>query len=170
MKVLNLRCAHEHGFEGWFGSEDDFQSQLGRGLVECPLCGDKTITKGLTAPRLNFGASAPAHRPQALPEAVSGDALQAGSEQASASRAAPPAAALQQALQHAWLRRVREVMAHTEDVGERFAEEARRMHYGEAAERGIRGQASREEAEALLDEGIAVLPLPLPKGLKGPLQ
>jgi hypothetical protein len=63
---------------------------------------------------------------------------------------------------------VREVMANTEDVGERFAEEARRIHYGEADERNIRGQASREETEALLDEGIAVMPLPLPKALKGP--
>jgi hypothetical protein len=65
---------------------------------------------------------------------------------------------------------VRQVMAHTEDVGERFAEEARRMHYGEADERAIRGQATLEQTEELLDEGIAVLPLPLPDGLKGPLQ
>jgi hypothetical protein len=76
----------------------------------------------------------------------------------------------QQAMQLAWMRAVREVMANTEDVGERFAEEARRMHYGEADERNIRGRASREETEALLEEGIPVLPLPVPKGLKGPLQ
>jgi len=55
-------------------------------------------------------------------------------------------------------------------VGERFAEEARRIHYGEAEQRGIRGQASREETRALLEEGIAVMPLPLPKGFKGTLQ
>ena len=65
---------------------------------------------------------------------------------------------------------VRHVMTHTEDVGERFAEEARKIHYGEAEERGIRGQASRDETQSLLEEGISVLPLPLPKGLKGPLQ
>ena len=60
MKVLNLQCAHQHGFEGWFASEDDFQSQLSRGLVECPMCGDTGIIKMLTAPRLNLGASSPA--------------------------------------------------------------------------------------------------------------
>jgi hypothetical protein len=59
-------------------------------------------------------------------------------------------------------------MAHTDDVGERFAEEARRIHYGETEERGIRGQASREETEALIEEGIGVLPLPIPKALKEP--
>ena len=65
---------------------------------------------------------------------------------------------------------VQKVMANTEDVGERFAEEARKIHYGETDERGIRGQASPEETKALLQEGIAVLPLPLPNGMKGPLQ
>ena len=68
------------------------------------------------------------------------------------------------------MRAVREVMAKTEDVGERFADEARKMHYGEAEERGIRGQATREQTEALLDEGIAVMPLPMPAALKETLQ
>lgn len=65
---------------------------------------------------------------------------------------------------------VRRVMANTEDVGERFAEEARKIHYGESDERGIRGQATPEETEALLDEGIAVVPLPVPPGFKDTLQ
>ena len=69
-----------------------------------------------------------------------------------------------------WLRAVREMLANTEDVGERFVEEARRIHYGEAEQRGIRGQASREDAESLRDEGIEVLSLPLPEAVKGPLQ
>jgi hypothetical protein len=75
-----------------------------------------------------------------------------------------------QALQAAWLQMARQIVNQTEDVGSRFAEEARKIHYGESEERGIRGQASREETEALLEEGIAVMPLPLPEGLKGPLQ
>lgn len=150
MKVLNLQCTQGHGFEGWFGSEDDFQDQLGRGLVSCPLCGDASVAKLPSAPRLNFGAAAPEARPAAAKQEVV---------------AAPDAA-----LQAAWMKMVRHVMANTEDVGERFAEEARKIHYGESGERGIRGQASPEETEALLDEGIAVLPLPVPKGLKGPLQ
>ena len=73
-------------------------------------------------------------------------------------------------LQAAYLTAVRHILAHTEDVGERFAEEARRMHYGEADARNIRGQASAEETRELLDEGIDVLPLVVPDALKGPLQ
>jgi hypothetical protein len=75
-----------------------------------------------------------------------------------------------QAAQATWLQMMRRVMANTEDVGERFAEVARQMHYGEAQERNIRGKASAEETEALLDEGIAVLPLLIPEALKEPLQ
>jgi len=73
-------------------------------------------------------------------------------------------------LQAAWMKMVRHVMTNTEDVGERFPEEARKIHYGESENRGIRGQASREETEALLEEGIGVLPLPIPKALKETLQ
>ena len=68
------------------------------------------------------------------------------------------------------MRAVREVMANTENVGDRFADEARKMHYGEAEERGIRGQATRQQTESLLEEGIAVMPLPLPASLKETLQ
>jgi hypothetical protein len=148
MKVLNLQCGHGHGFEGWFASEDEYQGQLARGLVECPLCGDRDVSKLPSAPRLNLGPRSDP-QPDGRQEVVS----------------LPDAS-----LQAAWFRMVRQVMAQTEDVGERFAEEARRIHYGEVDERGIRGQASREETEALLEEGIGVLPLPIPKALKGPLQ
>lgn len=150
MKVLNLQCRHAHGFEGWFASEDDFQAQLARGLVECPVCGDAEVAKLPSAPRLNLGASEPAAPAAAKQEVMN---------------AAPNAQ-----LQAAWMQLVRQVMANTEDVGERFAEEARKIHYGESEERGIRGQASREETQELLEEGISVLPLPVPKGMKGPLQ
>ncbi|MEJ5991211.1 DUF1178 family protein [Ramlibacter sp. PS3R-8] len=149
MKVLNLQCGQSHGFEGWFASEEAFQDQLARGLVECPLCGDAAVTKLPSAPRLNLGASQPAASVPAKHEVVSAPNAQ---------------------LQAAWLQLVQKVMANTEDVGERFAEEARKIHYGETEERGIRGQASKEETESLLEEGISVLPLPIPKGLKGPLQ
>ena len=152
MKVLDLQCPASHVFEGWFASEDDFQGQLQRGLVECPVCGDTHITKKLSAPRLNLGASEPVAAPAA--------------DSAKRDVTNTPHAALQAA----WMRAVRHAMANTEDVGERFAEEARRIHYGETEERGIRGQASHEETLELLEEGIGVLPLPVPKGLKGPLQ
>jgi hypothetical protein len=73
-------------------------------------------------------------------------------------------------LQSQWLRAVRQVLDSTEDVGERFPEEARRIHYGEVEERGIRGKASREDADALREEGIEVMALPLPAAVKGPVQ
>jgi hypothetical protein len=158
MKVLDLHCGQAHSFEGWFSSEDDFRAQLARGLLECPLCGDKSVTKRPSAPRLNLsGAAAPA-----APASSGAAAAPTGQ---STVAALPPAA-----MQAAWLRMMREVMARTEDVGERFAEEARRIHYGEADERAIRGQATRQQTEQLLDEGIAVMPLPIPAGLKEPLQ
>jgi hypothetical protein len=148
MKVLNLQCAHGHGFEGWFASNDDFDTQLAGGVVSCPMCGDTAITKLLTAPRLNLGSAKPP-----------------------AEEAAPvPVVAQNDSPEARWMRAVREVMAKTEDVGDRFAAEARKMHYGEAEERGIRGQATREEARDLLEEGISVFSLPLPPALKETLQ
>ena len=149
MKVLNLACSQQHMFEGWFASEDDFVAQCGRGLVECPVCGDASITKKLSAPRLNFGAA----RPEAKP-----------------AQDVALADLPEQAMHLAWMAMARRIVANTDDVGDKFAEEARRIHYGEAKERGIRGKASAAETEALMDEGIAVMPLALPESLKGQLQ
>jgi hypothetical protein len=157
MKVLSLRCSHGHAFEGWFGSEVDFQGQLQRQLVSCPLCGDLGVSKLPSAPRLNLsGAREPvaSASPPAMPAPVAGDA----------------AALVPAELQAMWMRAVQQVISRTEDVGERFPEEARRIHYGETAQRGIRGQATPEERAALADEGIEVMPLPMPPGLKGSLQ
>lgn len=149
MKVLDLQCAHQHVFEGWFASEVDFLGQCERGLVSCPMCGDASITKMLSAPRLNLGsARAEVSAPQEL-----------------VATAEP-----EQALQAAWMAVARRILAKTDDVGTRFAEEARKIHYGEIKERGIRGKASREETESLIEEGIAVMPFPLPEALKGQLQ
>jgi hypothetical protein len=153
MKVLNLRCNDGHGFEGWFASEADYASQTERGLVECPLCGAKQVHKLPSAPRLNLsGAQAPT--------TPKGTAVAAG--------AGSPLPELLEQIQAMWLHTVREVVKNTEDVGERFPEEARKIHYGEAEARGIRGQASPEEQAALSEEGISVVALPIPDGLKGP--
>jgi hypothetical protein len=154
MKVLDLKCAQHHVFEGWFASEDDFQSQHARGLVSCPLCGDAQVHKQLSAPRLNLGAS-----PQAEP------APPPAAEPAPSTLPAtlPPPEA-----QAAWMKMMREVVAKTEDVGERFANVARQMHYGEVEERGIRGRTSPKQAMELLEEGIGVMPLP--PSLNEPLQ
>lgn len=156
MKVLNLQCSHLHTFEGWFGSEEEFQSQLAQGRLECPLCGDQQITKGLSAPRLNLGAG----REEAPPQR----------EQLPARQAVVAPVAVDKALQAAWLKMVRHVMDHSEDVGDKFVEEARKIHYGESPERSIRGQASQQETAELLEEGISVLPIVVPKAFKGPLQ
>ncbi len=161
MKVLDLQCGHGHRFEGWFGSEDDFQGQLARSLVACPLCGDTGIKKMLSAPRLNLGAQ-PADSPIAPAQT---NALAIAEPHAPPAPLEPPSAE-QQAR---WLHMVREVLANTEDVGEQFADEARRMHYGETDHRQIRGHATTDEALQLLDEGIPVMPLPLPVALKGRL-
>jgi hypothetical protein len=144
MKVLNLRCANGHGFEGWFACEEDFLDQNGRGFVECPLCADRVVTRMPSAPRLNLsGAREPAPAQ------------------------APPAEADLQAM---WMKAVRHAIENTVDVGERFADEARRIHYGEVESRGIRGQATPDERDALRDEGIEVMTLALPAALKGPMQ
>lgn len=151
MKVLSLRCANGHGFDGWFASDDEFMAQNGSGLIECPLCADRIVSRLPSAPRLNLsGARAPDEAALAAPPAGAADA---------------PAQA-----QKAWLQAVRHMLANTDDVGERFPEEARRIHYGEIESRSIRGQASAEERRALLDEGIEILSLPLPAALEGPLQ
>jgi hypothetical protein len=171
MKVLDLQCQHQHLFEGWFGSEDDFQSQLQRGLIECPMCGDKSIHKMLSAPRLNLRRQHHREAPEAVevdqPPQLEGSTAAVPAAQPEVSAANSEAA---QNLQAAWLKMSRHLMSHTEDVGENFAAEARRMHEGEAVERGIRGQATPEEARELLEEGIPVLPLVLPESAKKTLQ
>ena len=149
MKVLDLACANDHRFEGWFASDEDEAAQRARGLLVCPLCGDADVRRLPSAPRLNLGAAAPAD----IQPAATTLALPAPDD-----------------LQEQWLRAVRHMLHNTEDVGERFAAEARRIHYGEVPQRGIRGQATPGDAEALREEGIEFMSLPLPPALKGPLQ
>lgn len=148
MKVLDLQCSSLHVFEGWFSSEDDFSDQNTRRMIECPVCGDASIAKRLSAPRLNLGFT----------------------NEQSLSRQNDAPALSEQAQQTAWMSIARRILANTEDVGTGFAEEARKIHYGETKERGIRGQATPAEKDALVEEGISVLTLPLPEALKEPLQ
>jgi len=151
-KVFNLRCAADHHFEGWFASQDDHERQAARGLLECPLCGSKDVQRAPSAPYVNLAAAAPQARAQAA-------------------RTAPaPATPSPEQVQAMLVKLAREVVATSEDVGERFAEEARRIHYDEAPERSIRGVATRAEAAALQEEGIAVVPLPFGALFKEPLQ
>lgn len=147
MKVFNLGCAQDHRFEGWFASAEAFESQRERGLVECPVCGDQSVRRLPSAPRLNLSSAA--------------------REEPKASEAA---ALTPEKVQALWLRMARHIRENTEDVGERFAEEARRIHYKDSPSRGIRGIATREEAAELAEEGIEVVSFPMPKGSNEPLQ
>lgn len=170
MKVYDLGCEADHRFEGWFGSADAFESQRIAGQIECPMCGSHEVRRLPSATRLNLGRGAPDDARAASvdkPEAAA-DRLRHPVE------AAPPAVTAAESARHslhaAWLRMARRVMAATEDVGERFADEARRIHHDEAPARPIRGVATARQAAELADEGIEVMALPLPVAAKEPLQ
>jgi hypothetical protein len=180
MKVLDLQCCQQHSFEGWFGSEGDFQSQLTRGLVQCPLCGSAEIIKKLSAPRFNLGKTV---APEATKTTESKNEATAGATSASteivaqdhSSQPLPPpqrppmSPEVAAVMQAAWMDMAKHVMANTEDVGSSFASEARKIHYGEADERAIRGHATPDQTMELIEEGIDVMPLPIPESLKRPL-
>lgn len=142
MIVFDLTCAAGHRFEGWFGSGEDFALQSARGLLSCPSCGAAEIERVPSATRFNSGAveNAPAAKPE--PALQGKDAM-----------------AIAQIL---YARMVDEMLSKSEDVGQGFPEEARRIHHQEAPNRAIRGQASAEEHAELLDEGIPVLRIPVP--------
>ncbi len=137
MIVLNLLCDHGHRFEGWFASGDAFRDQSERHLVHCPQCQTSAVTQLPSAPHLVRGVS---------------DVTALRNPPAAAG--APGAIQLHQAL----LKMARQA----ENVGERFPEEARRIHYEEVPARTIRGIATADETRELLDEGILVLPAPVP--------
>jgi hypothetical protein len=142
VKVFDLCCDAEHLFEGWFVSQEDFDAQLHAGRIGCPLCGSALISRRPSAARLNLGAPG-----------------------------APVAAAMPPPnLQAALVRAALQIIENTEDVGERFAEEARRIHYQEAPERGIRGVATQAEAQALEEEGVRILAFPFAELAKGTVQ
>ncbi|MEY4767255.1 MAG: hypothetical protein RI907_3928 [Pseudomonadota bacterium] len=162
MLVVDLACPQGHRFEGWFASAEDLASQQARGLVTCPTCGDAHVQRMPSAPRLNVSHlddAQSARRAAQAPEAVSPQA-------AEAQRAHEQL----EALQAMYWSAVRHVVQNTEDVGERFASEARAMHQGEVEAKPIRGQLDADEREALKEEGIDVLTLVVPKGMDGPLQ
>ncbi len=142
MIVFDLKCLRAHHvFEAWFGSSADYEDQRARGLVSCPICGDAEITKAVMAPRVGAKGNA----------AASADASSAMAVDGEAKLMLAAMAAMQ-----------KQLIARSEHVGTRFAEEARAMHLGEADKRPIHGQATRAEAQSLRAEGIDVAPLPFP--------
>jgi hypothetical protein len=146
-----LNCVHDHAFEGWFKSGAAFDQQAAAGDITCPVCGDNAVRKAVMAPAVVRSSS---RSEQALVPAP-----------APAPAAEPTPDQVKAAMFMAMLRKVREhVEQNFDNVGEKFPEEARRIHYGEAEARDIYGQATIEEAKELLEEGITVRPLPeLPK-------
>ncbi|HVF64468.1 MAG TPA: DUF1178 family protein [Casimicrobiaceae bacterium] len=143
MIVYDLACAHGHAFEGWFASADAFAEQKSRSLVRCPVCDVADVDR-----RPSARVSVPRGTTAVPPEAPA---------------PAPPAAPAQEAiagLPAELIGKLREIVRNTENVGRRFPEEARKIHYDEVPARAIRGQASHEEAQALRDEGIEFSSLP----------
>jgi hypothetical protein len=162
MKVLDLRCGAGHAFEGWFASEADFSAQTEQGLLDCPLCGNADVSRLPSAPRLNLSrARAPAAETAVVP---------ASAPAAAASSAGVAETAVHGTAAARFVEAVAELLRNTEDVGSRFAEEARRIHYGESDAKAIRGQTTPAEREALADEGIEVFTLPIGLPPKSSLQ
>jgi hypothetical protein len=137
MIVYRLHCSNGHGFEGWFASGEAYSSQRAGGHVACPTCDDRAVEKLPSAPYVNTGTRAGETKPAAV-----------------ADKPVPPE------LAEALARLKAHVLASTQDVGRRFPEVARRIHYGEEEHRGVRGRVTAEEAVELVEEGIDAMPLP----------
>jgi len=143
MIVFDLGCENSHRFEGWFASSEDFEQQLEGKLVACPLCGSAGVVRLPHTSHIRTGGKDRERTPGVSP---AGTVLQQYANVGSELLA----------------RIVAHVVENTEDVGAAFPEEARKIHYRELPDRRIRGTASREEVEALKDEGIEVVALPIP--------
>ena len=142
MIVFDLLCGAGHRFEGWFNSAGDFSSQKKHKILECPTCGSAKVDRVPSAARVNLGAQEKPKAPEKTPEMEGKDPF-----------------AIAQML---YSKMLDEILTKTEDVGREFANEARKIHYEEAPARAIRGQATNEEHDALVDEGIPVARFPLP--------
>jgi hypothetical protein len=135
MIVYDLVCAQQHRFEGWFASTEDYARQHDQTMIRCPVCDDAAIERRPSANVQVGRAALPAAESESETEAVTSGEAEA-------------------------LKLMRRLVANAENVGRAFPEEARKIHYDEAPKRGIRGQASPEEAESLRDEGIDFMSLP----------
>jgi hypothetical protein len=151
----DLRCSQDHGFDGWFKDSVAYEKLAKRGLVECPHCGDTKVERALMRPAVSTRRAAlPAPEPVPTAPAASSPAPEAASPAAVAGGPLPDH-------MRAMLQRMRaEVEKNCDYVGPGFADEARKMHRGESDKRGIYGETSPEQAEALADEGIEVSRIP----------
>ena len=139
MIIFDLRCGPQgHVFEAWFGSSEDYEAQQARGLVACPICGAAKVGKAPMAPRVPASGSASEMAPEAMKAMLS--------DMAAAQK---------------------KMLESSEHVGDRFPDEARAIHLGEAEARSIHGRASRAEAESLIEEGVPIAALPFPVAAPG---
>lgn len=158
MIVYDLSCASGHRFEGWFGSSDDFAVQRDRGLLTCPQCGSSQVEKAPMAPAVPRKGNQQAVQP-AISESVPSGPVETTRKPVLANTPLPPEVAT--ALEKLAQAQAR-ALENSTWVGGNFAETSRAMHYGERDAEPIHGQATAEEARALVDEGIAIAPLPFP--------
>jgi hypothetical protein len=152
-----LRCERDHSFESWFQSSAAYESQEKRKLVSCPSCGSTKVERAIMAPRIvskkGRDSTTPAPAPAAAPEATATEVTTQGST---------PLLMAQERELRAKLRELRDhIVKNADNVGEKFPNEARKMHYGDIEHRPIYGEASPEEARSLIDEGVEVSPLPV---------
>jgi hypothetical protein len=132
---FSLHCDRAHEFEGWFRDNDDFDTQSKRGFVECPACGSHKVSKSLMAPAVSTGRKR--------------------------EKMALAATAEQKKLMAALKEMSQKVRENAENVGDKFADEARKIHFGETEARGIYGEATVEEARGLIEDGVEFMPLPV---------
>ena len=152
MIAFDLCCGKGHRFEGWFASSGDFDAQYVGGLVACPICSDRSVQKALSVPNIGRKGNQLEKASPAPVEAA------ANVEVANTPIVPADMTAMMQKLASAQT----EILKNSQWVGRQFAEEARSIHYGESDSRVIHGEVSPAEAEALIDEGVAVAPLPFP--------
>lgn len=180
MILFDLVCSQGHGFEAWFRDNDSFERLVAVGEIQCAICGDTKVKKALMAPKISSSKAAARHAAQDAAEQASEASRNAdeNKSEGSSSPAALPSMTVQDTpgpLSHPQsvavpekvaeaMQMLRKVQTHIEQnfdhVGKRFAEEARKMHYGEAEKRSIYGEATKEDAEALTEEGIEVNQIP----------
>jgi hypothetical protein len=147
-----LRCDRGHAFESWFQSSSAYESQEKRKLVNCPACGSAKVERAIMAPQIVSKKGREAAAPAPAPAA----------DVAAPAPASTPLMMAQERELRAKLKELRDhIVKHADNVGERFPNEARKMHYGDIEHRPIYGEASPDEARALIDEGVEVSPLPV---------
>ena len=172
MKVYNLACLVDHHFEGWFSSEKDFLAQQEQGILLCPICESAEITRMPSAPHIGKSISSKktTSSTDLVPIGSGGSEVSAHASGEVLALTGKDHSALEAQVQSAFMKAMRGLMDRSEDVGESFAEEARKIHYKESPQRSIRGQTTLDEAEALREEGIEVMAIPLIPALKNTLQ